>query len=604
MTDHPRSQRFDDIYFSQQDGLAETDHVFLKGNDLPERWTGRAAFTIAETGFGTGLNFLSVWTLFDETAADDAVLDYVSFELYPLSADEIGKALSHWSGAFGGRLEKLVSSYPLRIPGWHRIDFAANGRIRVRLTLIFDDVNAALPRLAVPRGVDAWFLDGFAPAKNPQMWSDVVFENMARLSGPGATFSSFTAAGLAKDGLRKAGFAVRKTRGYGRKRDMIIGHFAREISVFSPVVPKRVAIIGGGLAGTACAAALRMRGIDHVLYESGDHLAAGASGNPRGIFNPRLTAQRNAQSDFYSAAFALGARMLDHNRCGSLHLITDEDKDKRFRACLENWGWHPDHMRLLPAAEASEEAGIPLVHDALFLPDSGQVSPRELCRLWAEGSTIRLSTPCYEALLDEYDAVIYACGAAVKKFPALSWLPVETVRGQIIETKDSPVSRKLKTNLCFGGYIGPSLDGAHIVGSSFQKWLETTELRDDDTRDILDKLDAAVPGLEVGPVDGGRAGLRCAAQDRFPVIGLVPDCGHCYVSTAHGSHGIISALMGAQLLADLMIGNVLCLPEDSVNTLSPQRFLERIRRRAQKTGGDSSIHDKIKGTGNGESDAL
>src|SRR5688500_13055850 len=137
----PRSAQFDDIYFTADDGLAETRHVFLAGNNLPEAWSNRDRFTIAETGFGTGLNFLETWTRFEKTADSGAILDYVSFELYPWSAKEIRESLSHWSGEFGGRLEKLVRSYPLRIPGWHRVDLGP----RVRLTLVFDDVNAALP---------------------------------------------------------------------------------------------------------------------------------------------------------------------------------------------------------------------------------------------------------------------------------------------------------------------------------------------------------------------------------------------------------------------------------------------------------------------------
>lgn len=177
------------------------------------------------------------------------------------------------------------------------------------------------------------------------------------------------------------------------------------------------------------------------------------------------------------------------------------------------------------------------------------------------------------------------------------------MRGQIIDVHASPVSRNLKTNLCFGGYIGASVDDTHTIGSSFQKWLESTEMRAEDTRDILDKLNAVVPGLELGQVRGGRAGLRCAAQDRFPVVGRVPDSNH-YVSTAHGSHGIVSGLMGAHLLVDQMSGGICCLPEDSVKALSPQRFLDRIGRRVQKAGGDAHIHDKIKGNGNGESNVL
>lgn len=582
MTDHLISQRFDDIYFSRQDGLAETRHVFLDRNDLPERWAGRESFTIAETGFGTGLNFLSAWQLFDETAAPGATLDFISVELYPLAAQAIEAALDHWRGYFGGRLEQMVKSYPLRIPGWHRVEFLKDGLVRVRLTLVFDDVNAALPRLTVPRGVDAWFLDGFAPAKNPQMWNDVVFQNIARLSRPGTTLSSFTAAGLVKNGLRDAGFTITKTRGFGHKRDMITGRMEGEAVHAAPPPAQRVAIIGGGLAGAACAANLRGRGIDHVVFEAGPALAHGASGNRRGIFNPRFMARRNPQADFYSAGFALAARMIDGERCGSLHLLTDADKEKRLRSCAEEWGWHEDHMVLLDAAAASEQAGVALEYPALFLPDSGQVSPRDLCHYWADGSDIRLNAVMDRHALHAFDAVILACGAGVRDF--FPDLPLETVRGQVVEAAATTQSTKLRSNLCYGGYIGPAVNGAHMVGSSFQKWLTETILRDEDTRDILGKLHDIVPALDLGGVQGGvqggRAALRCAAKDRFPVIGRMANDPHFLVTAAHGSHGIISALAGAQILGDFLQQTPYSLPQDTVDALSPQRFQDRIARKA------------------------
>lgn len=587
MTDHLISQRFDDIYFSRQDGLAETRHVFLNGNHLPERWAGCDRFTIAETGFGTGLNFLSAWKLFDETAGPGAVLDFISFELYPLAAREIEQALDHWRAYFGGRLEELIQSYPLRIPGWHRLDFMKGGIVRIRLTLIFDDVNAALPRVTIPSGVDAWFLDGFAPAKNPQMWNAHVFQNMARLSRQGATLSSFTAAGLVRNGLREAGFAIQKTRGFGRKRDMITGAFAGDgIQAVLPQI-RRVAVVGGGLAGTACAMILRGRGIGHVLFEAGPELAGGASGNRRGIFNPRFMAQRNAQSDFYSSAFALAARTVRGERCGSLHLLTDADKERRLRACCDNWGWHEDHMVLLDAKAASEQAGIELSHAALYLPDSGQVSPRDLCHGWAAGSDIRLNAPMTREALENFDAVILACGAGVRAF--FPDLPLETVRGQVIEMAATPQSAKLRSNLCYGGYIGPACDGVHMVGSSFQKWLTETTLRDEDTRDILDKLSATIPGLRLGAMLDGRAALRCAAKDRFPVIGRMAAEPRFLITAAHGSHGIVSALEGAHLLGDILQETPYSLPHDSVDALSPQRFQERAGRKQQASCKKSGI---------------
>lgn len=562
-----RSSQFDDIYFSGEDGLAETRHVFLDRNNLPAAFASHKRFTIAETGFGTGLNFLSAWKLFEETAEPEAVLDYVSFELYPLAPEEIFAALDPWKASLGGRLEKMIAQYPLRIPGWHRIDFG-----RVRLTLIFDDVNDAIPRLTVPKGVDAWFLDGFAPAKNPQMWTSLLFKNMARLSHANTTLSSFTAAGLVKNGLREAGFTIEKVRGYGRKRDMIIGRFNGREHPSRQGVTKKVAIIGGGLAGTACASVLRARNIAHTIFEAGETLAPGASGNPLGIFNPRFSAQRNAQSDFYAGAYSLAARQLKDKACGSLHLITDTDKRKRFESCFKTWRWDKAHMQLLSAAEASAVAGLSIPHDALYLPDSGLISPHEICREWSVGSGLQLNTRIKTVQLASYDTVILACASGVKQF--MPWLPLQTVRGQILSADASPTTSNLKTNLCYSGYIGANQNGAHVIGSTFQKWRDDTEVRDEDNVDILARLYEAV-GIAPGKIVSARAAMRCTAQDRFPVIGAVPDLPNVFVTTAHGSHGIISSLAGAHLIADLIEGNVLSLPEDSVHSLSPQRFRDR-----------------------------
>lgn len=212
----PRSKQFDDVYFSAEDGYAETRHVFIKGNNLPEGWRDRKNFTIAETGFGTGLNFLCAWRLFRETAPGQR-LEFISFEKYPLEAPEIKEALEHWRGRFPEELEALIALYPKNHSGTHRIEMGEN----VALTLIFGDVNEEFPKLNAQ--VDCWFLDGFKPATNPDMWTDIVFRNMARLSNPGATFATFTAAGAVKRGLAAAGFDVKKIQGFGRKRDMLVG---------------------------------------------------------------------------------------------------------------------------------------------------------------------------------------------------------------------------------------------------------------------------------------------------------------------------------------------------------------------------------------------
>lgn len=208
----PRSKEFDDVYFSAENGLAETRHTFLAGNGLPGRWEAREHFTICETGFGTGLNFLAVWALFEETAAPEQTLHFISFEKFPLSKAQIGEYLQPWAGEFGEKLARLAEVY-------EEGTFLLNER--VKLTLIFGDVNTEIVKLDAH--VDAWFLDGFKPSSNPEMWSETVFENMARLSALDATLATFTAAGVVRRGLADAGFQVKKVRGYGTKRDMTVG---------------------------------------------------------------------------------------------------------------------------------------------------------------------------------------------------------------------------------------------------------------------------------------------------------------------------------------------------------------------------------------------
>ncbi len=566
-----RSDEFDDIYFSPDDGLAETAHVFLRGNNLPAAWENRQNFTITETGFGTGLNFLSVWKLFEETAAPGAVLDYVSFEKFPLGRDQIAGALSLWGDVFGGRLARLVESYPLRVNGFHRVHVTP----RVRLTLIFDDVNDALPQLVVPRGVDAWFLDGFAPAKNPQMWSDILFREMARLSAPGARVASFTAAGQVRRGLAANGFDVTKIRGYGRKRDMTIAVFTGA-GIAAPVRDAgRVAVVGGGLAGTSCAYALKRRGVDVHLFDR-DGIAQYASGNPIGLYNPRFSQFRSAESDFFSSGYAaMMALNSPAQRCGSLHLAGDEDKEKRLRGMMQNWGWHSDHVRFLSASEAGEKAGIALDRDCLWLPDSGFVSPGDLCRSYADG--VAVSADDYDPR--DYDAVILANGIAAKDHPGLPDLPLHTVRGQIsMLAAVQPVA--VRANICYGGYLSAQQPGGYVAGATFQQWRSDTDVTEEDHREIIGHLECAVPALAGAfRVTGGRASLRCAAKDRFPVIGAVPESAGLYVSTAHGSHGLISTLAGAEYLADLITGSPYSLSAATAAALSPVRVALRARKK-------------------------
>ena len=222
-TGAPRSARFGDIYYSDEDGLEESRHVFLRGNDLPARWRAWPGghFCIAETGFGTGLNFLLTWQAWLALPAPRPRLHYLSCEQFPLQRDDLARALACWP-QLAPVAGELLRHYPGLVPGQHRLLLQGG---QVTLDLWWADVNTALPDLQ-GRGlplVDAWYLDGFAPARNESMWRPGVLEAVARLSRPGATFATFTAAGAVRRQLAAAGFTVTKTPGFGRKRECLRG---------------------------------------------------------------------------------------------------------------------------------------------------------------------------------------------------------------------------------------------------------------------------------------------------------------------------------------------------------------------------------------------
>lgn len=344
----------------------------------------------------------------------------------------------------------------------------------------------------------------------------------------------------------------------------------------------KVAIIGGGLAGTACAHVLARSGAEPVIYEAGPVLAGGASGNDLGLYNPRLAAERTPESEFYISAFAQAHATfksldgVDWTPCGALHLITDEKREKRYMQMVENWGWGKAHMRILSAAEASAAAGVTLAHDALYLPESGAVSPRKLCDVYVCGVEVRLNNRI-ERLEDlEEDVVIVANGTGALAFDETSWLKLQAVRGQITHVKPTAYSGRLKTALCYGGYCAPAVNGAHIVGSTFQRWLDHSETMPEDDTDNLAKLAAVAPDLADGfEVTGHRAAVRTASKDHFPVAGAVPGHDNLYVSAGHGSHGILSTLAAAHLLADMILGRPRSLPVHTIERLAPQRYYER-----------------------------
>ena len=215
----PYASTFQDVYFSSDNGLLETDYVFLQGNALQSRWQTLKTlhFTIAETGFGTGLNFLSAVKLWLEVAPATAMLHYISTEKHPLSLQDLTSALALWP-TLAEFSDHLLENYEKLLQGNQALDLFQN---RVRLSLLVGDATTQLRQ--IHEAVDAWFLDGFSPAKNPDMWQTELFQQMARLSAIGSTFATFTSAGHVRRNLAAAGFNTQKRAGFGKKREMLQG---------------------------------------------------------------------------------------------------------------------------------------------------------------------------------------------------------------------------------------------------------------------------------------------------------------------------------------------------------------------------------------------
>ncbi len=363
---------------------------------------------------------------------------------------------------------------------------------------------------------------------------------------------------------------------------------------------KKIAIIGGGLAGTACAYVLKCAGVEPVIYEAGAEIAPGASGNPIGLYNPRLSAHRTPESDFYAHAFRLALEtfsslchserlalknldpsaralqddnIIDWNPCGALHLITDERKKKQLEQTIETWGWAEKDIQLLDAEQTSEIAGVELRHEAIYLPGSGYVSPKKLCERYADGVEVHFNTKIKSIADVDADAVVLACGMGVRKFEETRELPLSPVRGQVTFVKATAESEKLRCALCYDGYVLPVKDGGHIIGATFQQGVRHSDIHEDDDRDNIAALAGVAPDVAKGLKPGGSwASVRVTSKDHFPVIGRAHDCRDVYVSTAHSAHGIIGSLAGAHLIADMILERELSLPDEVVKKLNPVRF--------------------------------
>lgn len=598
----PYSSRFGDVYFSADSGREETRHVFLNGNRLPERFAALRpgqCFTLGETGFGTGLNFLSAWELFEQTAPASATLDFLSVEKFPLAEDDLRNALTLWP-ALQAQAEALLHAWRRRVPGWNRWSFG-----RVRLTLILDDIATALPEVQA-ECVDAWLLDGFSPAKNPEMWSPAVMAELARISRHGATLATYTSAGWVRRNLQQAGFTVERVAGFGRKREMLRGTFGAAGDAHPFSRPSNAIVIGGGVAGCAAAHALAQRGIPVTLLEASAQLASGASGNPRGILHARFSAGMNPLHRFVLAAYGHALGLLDRvlpidgtlrDECGLLQLdFSAAEQQRIWRLAAQDW---PSTLiQFVDAQQASAHAGMTMRHGGLWFPAGGWIVPTAYCeRLIASGvnllpghtaATLSPTTGGWQVSghtstgqrwqLDA-EVIVVACAQAARQLAPCAGLPLTPVRGQISSVPATPASQTLRAVVCGDGYCAPALEGTHVLGATHAFDDESLDLRAEDHAANLARLETFAPELRtaLGTIDidplAGRAAIRCSAPGSLPFVGEIQPGLYC--SLAHGTRGLLTAGLSGELLAALACRDLLPLPQPVVAALSPHTRQKR-----------------------------
>jgi tRNA 5-methylaminomethyl-2-thiouridine biosynthesis bifunctional protein len=628
----PFSDKFDDVYFSREGGIAETEYVFLQQNHLPELWQGKRHFIIAETGFGTGLNFLTTVMHWLKSAAPSSRLHFISVEKHPLSRADLQQALSVWPELNALR-DELLAVYPPPLAGYHqRLLFDG----RVSLQLLQGDVLAMLSQLQTR--VDVWYLDGFVPQKNPAMWSAEVFAQMARLSHQGSRFSTYTAAGFVRRGLQAAGFEVKKVPGFGRKREMLSGCLIKEPAprrsqpwyqlAKNNLGQQRVAVIGAGVVGVATAWTLAQQGWQVELIDKHVNIASAASGNPVGVVMPRLGLENSAQVEFYTQAYCSAVQQLDRlskqpggekinwRKTGVIQLPSSA----RIKKHMDNIHCFAGLAELMDAKLASHLAGLNINDRVLFYPAAGYVSPQDLCQLMLDAAADKITLHTHSEittlkrdnnawlLIDgqdrlrlSVDAVVLANAAAVNMFQQTQWLNVQCVRGQISYLPSNALSRCLRVPVCYKGYILPEYKGQHIIGATFSVDDCATEIRAEDHQKNIAGINNWFADLfNPHALVNGRAAIRAVSGDRMPIVGPVANMAfyqqnyndlnkgksaHTYVdaeylpglfvNVAHGSRGLTSAFLAAQVIAAQLTNLPLPVTEKSYHALHPSRFIVR-----------------------------
>lgn len=584
-----RNHEYDDVYFQVGTGTGESHFVFLEKNRLEERFTAlwqaaragqpNGKLTVAELGFGTGLNMLLVcqlWRRIAQQHADVASdlrprLFLASIEKHPIEKADMMELHTAFP-ELQDFSQPLIAQYPPLVRGFHTLHIADD----ITLMLCLGDVTDMLPELDIK--ADAWFLDGFTPSKNPAMWDTALYTHIWERTAAGGTLSTFSSAGHVRRALKDAGFSVQKVKGYGIKWSMTVAERSDDPVPAHPL--PRIAVIGAGIAGASVAFALAERGCSVRVYDRHPMPAAEASGNAVGIIYPKLTVDAAPMGQLYSHAFCYTTTLLKRLGVASWHtcgvIKTDDDAQAVARTAklMANHAYPADFV-------AQKENG-------LFFAAGGTISPPDFVARLLDHP--RISTVYGQAVkpddIHDADIIVIASANASMQLAATHDLPLRPLRGQIVSLRATATSQQLAHVICHEGYITPAHEGVHYAGATFQKEAPDANAPDhlsaaraQDNIDIVDALMARLPelGFHHSDIIAGRAAYRATTPDKLPMAGPLTET--LYIAAGFGAHGLTTAPLCAAVIASRICGDPLPVPKTLLAHLLPTRFADRAQRR-------------------------
>jgi len=637
----PFSEDYGDVYFSDEDPQGENLHVFIKGNNLETRFskTESKRFTLGELGFGSGLNFLLSWQEWLRTIGKSRSLHYVAFELHPLSKMQLGACHKLWP-ELKELSEALIEQWPEACAGCHRLLFDGD----VILDLHFGDALSQLSRLPTRSGIDAWFLDGFSPSKNRNLWDVKLVSEITRVSDQGATLTSYSAAGDLRRALEQCGFRTQKTTGFGRKRHMLQAVLEKSdvhaASGSSPSeqnpscqnsTPEQVAIIGGGLAGCSLAYSLNLRNIKSTIIECGPTLASGASGIPQFALRPRLFQEHSPLSEFYLLSYLFAYRLLQSLQkeenipwanCGVYQQLQAQNKSSGLNIeKLESL--YPETVLSFKNCEFSNTQGNGSKENDFYFSHGGWVIPEVLCNTLAtlSNAEVALNTEItkLERLADnwittdrnqqtaQFSTVILANSQGILSLAQTEPLPLESLSGQVSFVSGSGTTGKINSVLCGKRTLFPETqtnESQHLIAASYRRSTQMHKLAKDDQENIALMIDSlSDPQLIGRTVKDSAIAVRSNTLDRSPLVGAVPNFSvvskelgelsrnariemdiqnadqlywpELYLSAGHGSNGLATCFLSAEILASMITNEFSPVNEDVLFALNPIRFKVR-----------------------------